>query len=365
MPLNQTQLGRNQIMRSYAVMRACEPVEILESADIKPRGTEVVIDVTRCGVCHSDLHIQDGYYNMGGGKKLMLADRGVKPPVVMGHEVLGRLAAKGPDAPIGEDAIGKTFLVYPWLGCGQCEICQRGDENLCPQPSSIGVHRPGGYAEQCLVPHPRYLIDIGTLDPTLAATYACSGLTAYSAIKKIDLVKEREFLLVIGAGGVGLSAVHIAAALGYKHIAVADIDPAKRAAAEIAGATFCVDANAADAVRSLKNLPGPVAGVVDFVGAPATADLGIAALRKSGTYVAVGLYGGELSIALPALILRALDLRGSYVGSLNELRELIDLARQGRIKPLSVESIPMENVNTALDQLRAGKVNGRLVLARA
>ncbi len=352
-------------MRSYAVVRACEPVEIVESGNLEPRGTEVVIAVQRCGVCHSDLHIQDGYYNLGGGKKLSLADRGVAPPIVMGHEVLGRLVAKGPDAPIGDDALGKTFLVYPWLGCGTCETCLRGDENLCEKPSAIGVHRPGGYAEQCLVPHPRYLIDVGTLDLTLAATYACSGLTAYSAIKKVDLDKEREFLLVIGAGGVGLSAVHIAEALGYKNIAVADIDPAKRAAAEKAGAKFCVDANAADAVQSLRRLPGPVGGVVDFVGAPTTANLGVAALRKSGTYVAVGLFGGEFSIAIPALILRALDLRGSYVGSLNELRELIALAREGRIKPLSVEAVAMEDVNTALDRLRSGKVNGRLVLEHA
>ncbi len=105
-----------------------------------------------------------------------------------------------------------------------------------------------------------------------------------------------------------------------------------------------------------------MAGVVDFVGAPSTANLGIAALRKAGTYVAVGLFGGELSIALPALILRALNLRGSYVGSLNELRELIALARDGRIKPLPVETIPMQDANTALDRLRAGHVNGRLVL---
>jgi propanol-preferring alcohol dehydrogenase len=352
-------------MRSYAVLRACEPVEPLESGNLEPHGTEVVIAVTRCGVCHSDLHIQDGYYNMGGGRKLMLADRGVAPPIVMGHEVLGRLVAKGPEAPIGDDAIGKTFLVYPWLGCGTCEICQRGDENLCSKPNAIGVHRPGGYAEQCLVPHPRYLVDVSGLEPALAATYACSGVTAYSAIKKVDLDKEKEFLLVIGAGGVGLSAIHIAAALGYKNIAVADIDPAKRAAAEKAGAKFCVDANAADAAKSLGRLEGPVAGVVDFVAAPSTANLGIAALRKSGTYVAVGLFGGELSIALPALILRALNLRGSYVGSLNELRELIALARDGKIKPLPVETVPMEEANSALDRLRAGHVNGRLVLEQA
>jgi propanol-preferring alcohol dehydrogenase len=352
-------------MRSYAVVRSCEPVELIESGDIQPKGSEVVIAVTRCGVCHSDLHIQEGYYNIGGGKKLLLADRGIVPPVIMGHEVLGKLIAKGPDAPIADDQIGKVFLVYPWLGCGTCETCQRGDENLCATPTAIGVYRPGGYAEQCLVPHPRYLIDVEGLDPTLAATYACSGLTAYSAITKTDIDKEKEFLLVIGAGGVGLSAIHIAHALGYKNIAVADIDPAKREGAEKAGATIAVDANAPEAVKTLRRLSGPIAGVVDFVGAPSTANLGIAALRKAGTYVAVGLFGGELSIPLPSLILRALDLRGSYVGSLTELKALIALAKAGKIKPLPVEKVPMDDVNVALDRLRAGTVNGRLVLAKA
>ncbi|MGP0059476.1 MAG: alcohol dehydrogenase [Beijerinckiaceae bacterium] len=351
-------------MRSYAVVRSCEPVQMIESGDLQPSGTEVVIAVTRCGVCHSDLHLQDGYYNMGGGKKLMLAERGIAPPFVMGHEVLGRLIAKGPEAPIGDDQIGKVFLVYPWLGCGTCDACLRGDENLCSTPCAIGINRAGGYAEQCLVPHPRYLIDVEGLDPTLAATYACSGLTAYSAIKKVDLDKEKEFLLVIGAGGVGLSAIHIAQALGYKNIAVADIDAGKRAAAEQAGAKVSVDSSAPDAVKSLRRLPGLIGGVVDFVGAPTTANFGIAAVRKAGTYVAVGLFGGELAIALPALIIRALDLRGSYVGSLNELKELIALAKAGRIKPLPVEKLPLDDVNLALDRLRAGKVNGRLVLAR-
>src|SRR5690606_34270267 len=131
----------------------------------------------RCGVCHSDLHLQEGFYDLGGGKKLSVADRGVKMPLVMGHEVLGRLVGKGHDAPIGDDALGRTFLVYPWLGCGKCERCKRGDENMCLTASSIGVYRPGGYADKCLVPHPRYLIDVQGVEPTLAATYACSGLT--------------------------------------------------------------------------------------------------------------------------------------------------------------------------------------------
>lgn len=350
-------------MRSYAVKFFCEPLVALDTEAPTPRGTEVLVEVSHCGVCHSDLHLQEGYYDLGGGKKLSLADRGVSLPVVMGHEVLGRLVAKGPDAPIGDDQIGRTFLVYPWIGCGMCLQCTGGNDNLCPKPSSIGVHRPGGYAEKCLVPHPRFLVDVEGIDPALAATYACSGLTAFGALKKAEIDRERDRLLILGLGGVGLSGLHIAEALGFKNIAVADIDPAKRELALGHGAQVAIDPRAADALAALQELEGGIAAAVDFVGASATANFGIAALRRGGTYVAVGLFGGEITVSMPLLILRAIALRGSYVGSLEDLRELIALVKAGRVRPLSVEAMPMSKVNEAMDRLRRGEVKGRLVLA--
>lgn len=351
-------------MRSYAVQFFCEPLEPLDTPAPTPTGTEVLVDVTRCGVCHSDLHIQEGYYDLGGGKKLSLADRGVKPPVVMGHEVLGRLIAKGPDAPIGDDMIGKTFLVYPWTGCGKCGNCLSGHDNLCAAPNAVGVHRAGGYAENCLVPHPRHLVDVTGIDPTLAATYACSGLTAYSALLKTDIDREKDRLLILGLGGVGLSGLYIAQALGFKHIAVADIDAEKRAFALANGAEAVVDPRDADAVATLQALDGGIAAVTDFVGATSTTTFGFNVVRKGGTYVVVGLFGGEFTFSIPMIILRALSLKGSYVGSLIELRDLIDLARSGKLKPIPTATVPMSSVNEALEKLRSGKVSGRLVLER-
>lgn len=351
-------------MRSHALKSLGQPTEPLDGPAPVPAGTEVVVEVTRCGVCHSDLHLQDGFYDLGRGRQLSLVDRGVKLPLVMGHEVLGRLVAAGPDAPIGQDQIGRSFLVYPWLGCGQCETCRRGEENSCSVSNSIGVFRPGGYAEQCLVPHPRYLIDVEGIDPALAATYACSGLTAYSALRKAALDHERDWLLVLGAGGLGLNALQIARALGQKHIVVGDIDPTKREAALAAGADMVVDPAAPDAVATLQALDGGVAATIDFVGASPTAEFGTSVIRKAGTYVAVGLFGGELHLSVPLLILRAITVRGSYVGNLRELRELVELARSGKVAPMPVETVPMEQVNEALSRLRAGQVTGRLVLAR-
>lgn len=351
-------------MRSYAVTFFCAPVEAIDTPAPQPKGTEVVIEVTRCGVCHSDLHLQEGYYDLGGGKKLSLADRGVNLPAVLGHEVLGRLVAKGPDAPIGDDQLGRSFLVYPWLGCGACGPCLSGRENECPKPSSIGVHRPGGYSEQCLVPHPRYLVDISGINPTLAATYACSGLTAFGAIKKADIDREKDRLLIIGVGGVGLSGLQIAKALGFRTVVVADIDPDKRALALANGADLAVDPREPEAGATLQQMEGGIAAAVDFVGARATAEFGTSVVRKSGIYVIVGLFGGDMTVSLPMLVLRALTLRGSYVGNLQDLRELIDLVKAGRIPPLPVEEVPMNAVNSAMDRLRAGHVKGRLVLTR-
>ena len=226
------------------------------------------------------------------------------------------------------------------------------------------MHRAGGYAERCLVPHPRYLVDVTGIDPTLAATYACSGLTAFSALKKVQIAKERDWLLIFGSGGVGLSGLEIAKALGFEKIAVADIDPAKRELAAASGASLVVDPRDADALATLQAKTGGIAAAIDFVGARATAEFGTNALRKAGTYVIVGLFGGDISLSLPLIVLRALTLRGSYVGNLGELRELIELVKQGRVKPMPVEAVPMAEVNSALDRLRAGHVNGRLVLAR-
>lgn len=351
-------------MRAYAVKMFCEPVEPIETSDPQPQGTEVVIEVTRCGVCHSDLHIQDGYYDLGGGKKLSLADRGVSTPVIMGHEVLGRLIAKGPDAPIADSEIGKTFLVYPWLGCGTCEICLRDEENYCPKPASLGVYRPGGYAEKCLVPHPKHLVDVTGIDPTLAATYACSGITAYSALRKVEIDKDKDLLLIMGLGGVGMSGLQIAAALGYRNIAVADIDPAKRELAMANGAKLTVDPRDAAAVATLQAQPGGVGAAIDFVGAKATAEFAVGALRKGGAYIVVGLFGGDITLSIPLMVLRAITLRGSYVGNLKELKELIALVKSGKVKPMPVETVSFNGVNDALDRLRAGKVKGRLVIAR-
>lgn len=349
-------------MKSYQLTGFDRPLECVEQPAPEPKGTEVLIEVRRCGVCHTDLHLCRGYYDAGGGKKLTLADRGVYPPIVLGHEILGRLVAAGPDALIDPAQIGRDFLVYPWIGCGTCAVCRSGQENLCPDVAAIGIQRPGGYQEQLIVPHPRYLFDVEGIDPTVAATYACSGLTAYAAIRKCSGDPATDALMIVGFGGLGQSALLIAKALGHAHIVVADTLEERRAMALEMGASAVFDPINPDALDDLASLPRHITTAIDFVGSEKSASDAIAMLRRGGTYVAVGLFGGEIKISLVGLIVKALSLVGSYVGSPQELGELLDLARVGGLGSLPVETMGMDEVNQALQRLAKGESRGRIVL---
>ena len=349
-------------MRSYQLIQPGQPFETVDREDPVPTGTQVLVRVTHAGVCHSDIHISDGYFDLGGGKKLDIVARGQKLPVTLGHEILGEVVAAGPGA--GDAPIGKTMLVHPWLGCGECSACKAEMENHCPTMRSLGVFQDGGYATHCLVPHPKYLIDIGDLDPMVATPYSCSGVTVYSALKKAVPVRDDEWLAVMGAGGLGLSAVTIAKGMGIKNIVSVDIDDEKLAAAREVGADETLNPKTAEnAVAELQAMAGgELRAVVDTVGGEQTAGLGIAAIRKGGRYVVVGLYGGELSIALPTIPMRAISIIGSYVGSLGDLKELIDLVKTGAVKPIPMQTRPLETAYDTLQDLKAGRIVGRVVL---
>ncbi|MFQ3622999.1 MAG: alcohol dehydrogenase [Acetobacteraceae bacterium] len=350
-----------------AVVENGKPLVPLDLPTPEPVGAQVLLEVTHCGVCHSDIHIWDGYYDLGGGKVLSLKDRGVTLPLAMGHEVVGRVARLGPEAASSGLKVGDVRLVFPWVGCGACARCRAEEDNMCLSPRSLGVYAHGGYASHVLVPEPRHLVAIDGLDPALAATYACSGLTVYSAIAKVMPLPPEEPVVLFGAGGLGLNAIALLKALGHRRIVVVDIDPAKRGAAAAAGASDVIDGRAETpeevAGRIIGACGGPVEAVIDLVGASASARAGFAALRKGGTLVLVGLYGGDLPLPLPVMPTRALTVRGSYVGNPKELRALVALAQSGRLDPIPVTTAPMAQATEALSRLKAGQVVGRIVLS--
>lgn len=346
-------------MKSYDVTEWGKPLQQAVRETPTPQGTEVLVRVKYCGVCHSDVHIRDGYFDLGGGKKFHMTDRGMKLPVTLGHEPYGTVLSAGPDA--GDVPIGQDRLVFPWTGCGTCARCLEGRDNWCATPRFIGIQRSGGYADHLLVPHPRYLVDATGLDPAYAPILACSGLTTYSAVNKLKPYASDDWIVIMGAGGLGLMAVAMLRAMGHQRIVACDIDESKLGAAKEAGAAEVMNPAAADALTKLQTLPGGVVGVVDLVGAVQTAQLGIAALRKGGRYVVVGLFGGEIPLSLVPLAQRAITVQGSYVGNVAELREVVALAQSGKLKPIPTETRAMDQISNTLDQLKAGTVLGRVV----
>ena len=352
-------------MKSYRLTRYGAPLECHEVKDPAPQGTEVVLSVRAAGVCHTDIHVCDGGYDLGGGRFLKMSDRGATLPHTPGHETVGTLLAAGPDA-AGVEA-GRRYLVYPWIGCGACANCRAEREHVCTGANRfLGIFRDGGYSDRITVPHPRYLLDIGDLDPAEAAPLACAGLTAFSALRKLGRLVEIAPILIIGGGGLGLMCLGMLSALGGKGAVVVDLDPAKREAALAAGALGAVDPRAPDAAARIAALTGgPPLAVIDFVGARDTVELAIATVAKGGTCIVIGLVGGDVTLAIPLIPLRSLTLMGSFVGSLAELQDLLALARAGRLARIPIDRRPLDEANALLEDLRQGRVLGRGVLLPA
>lgn len=325
----------------------------------EPRGTEVLVRVERCGVCHSDLHVQDGYFRLGGDKRLDIT-QGRALPFTLGHEIAGTVAQVGADA---EANPGDKVAVYPWIGCGQCIACRHGEENNCAAPRHLGVYVDGGYASHVLVPHPRYLIAYAPLAPGFAGALMCSGLTAYAALQRLAQHAARGPVLLIGLGGVGSMGFALARALFGQAPLVADIDPAKRQAALGAGAGAAFDPADPGARKAvLAATRGGVYAACDFVGSDSSLAFATGVLARGGKVVITGLLGGGFTTAVAMFPIKAMTIEGTLTGTLAQARALIALAQAGKIAPIPIRERPLGDAQAALDELRAGKVVGRLVL---
>ena len=326
----------------------------------KAQGKEVLVRIERCGLCHSDLHIQDGYADLGGGKRLDTT-RGMNLPFTLGHEIAGVVDEVGSE--VSKDLIGKKKAVFPWIGCGQCPDCLNGDENLCAKQRFLGVSRDGGFASHVLVPDQKYLIDYGQVPIDTAATLMCSGITAYGALKRlVDRPRQRN-LLLIGLGGVGMMGLAFAQAMFKQKISVADLSPAARETALKNGASVAYDPTEPDVVkRILKETGGGFDGVVDFAGNEKSMAFAVAVAARGGKVVVSGLMGGNFSLPMVQWIYKRLTVEGFMVGTLEEGKELMALARAGKVKPTPIREEPMADVQKWIDELRAGRVVGRIML---
>jgi alcohol dehydrogenase, propanol-preferring len=327
-----------------------------------PQGREVLVRIERCGVCHSDLHMQDGYFRLAGDKKLDITS-GRALPFTPGHEIAGVIESAGADVASDPAAApGRKVAVYPWIGCGSCPACGRGEENLCAAPRHLGITADGGYASHVLVPHPRYLFDYAPLKAALAGMLMCSGLTAYAALKRLKAHAARGPVLLVGLGGVGMMGIALARALFATAPLVADIDAGKREAALAAGAEAAFDPADPAARKAVIAATGGVNGVCDFVGSESSFAFATGALAKGGKAVVTGLIGGGYATPVAMFVLRAMTIEGVLTGTLAEAEELMGLARSGHAPAVPIVERPLGEAQDALDDLRAGRVLGRVVL---
>ncbi len=316
-------------MRAVVLRDFHAPLELEERPVPQAAGDDqVVVKVRACGVCHSDLHVVEGYFS------------GSPLPLVLGHEITGEV-----------EGVGNVLVYTPW-GCGECRFCRRTEEMICPNGREAGMFQDGGYAEYLLVPSRRYLYPIGDLDPVKAAPLGCGGLTAYRAVKH-----ARPFLgrgttaLVLGAGGLGQFGIQYLRLLTDAEVYVGDPSEQKRERAVELGA-----AGAADPAE----LEGPFTAVLDFVGSQESLENAARLVDREGIAIVIGLFGGRISFGLGAVPHEA-RFMSSIWGSRDELAELIALAQRENLQ-YTVETMPLEQAQEAHDRVRAGQARGRIVL---
>ncbi len=346
-----------------------KPLELQQIPVPKPNGREALVKITASGVCHSDVHILEGAYDLGEGRKMSMSDRGASLPITLGHEIAGTIESLPPGG-ISDPAglkLGDPVVVYPWLGCGQCRKCRAGLENICEvKPRSLGIFQDGGHAEYALVPDVRYLVPLGKVDPVHGALLGCSGLTTYSAVKKSRLGAS-ELLVVIGAGGLGTTAIQIAKKTTGARVIAMDVDDKKLDVAREVGADLGINTRGLanreilSKVRDF-NAKLPADAAIDFVGTPATSSLGFDLIGRGGRLVMVGLFGGEGKFPLPLFPIKSVEVKGNFTGTLEDLGEMVQLVSRGLINPVVSETLPLEKANDAMERLAAGKIQGRAVL---
>lgn len=340
-------------MKAVRFIEVGRPAEIVDLPKPTPGPGEVLIRVAGAGVCHTDIHVLDHGIGIDG-------------PFTLGHENTGWVDSLGEGVTGWKE--GDPVAVYgPW-GCGACHSCQTSAENYCERHASIptyggGLGSDGGAAEYMIIPSPRLLVPLGTLDPVAAAPLSDAALTPYHAIKRaLPLLTPDASVLVIGVGGLGHMAVQILRALTPAKLIAGDIDAGKLAHACELGADHILNTGAPTAREEICDLVGArgVTAVFDFVGAQPTIDLAVGVVGRNSHISVVGIGGGTLKYAMDAPAYGT-QVTMPYWGSRAEMIEVIALAQAGRIKA-RVETFELEQANLVYDRLREGKISGRAVL---
>ncbi|HXH42475.1 MAG TPA: alcohol dehydrogenase AdhP [Bradyrhizobium sp.] len=335
-------------MKAAIVKQFGKPLVIEDVAVPQPGPGEVLVKVKACGVCHTDLHAASG-------------DWPVKPvpPFIPGHEAAGTVAAIGAGVKNLEvgDAVGVAWLHD---ACMSCEYCETGWETLCEHQHNTGYSVNGGFAEYVIASAAFAAKLPASVDFAAIAPILCAGVTTYKGLKETE-AKPGEWVVISGVGGLGHVAVQYAKAMGLKVVAI-DIAEDKLDLARETGADLAVNALAADAVdKVLATTGGGAHGVlVTAVSTPAFAQA-LKMVRRKGTVSLVGLPPGEFPTPIFDVVLKRITVRGSIVGTRRDLDEAIAFAADGKVKA-EVTKVPLAEINEVFDRMKAGKIDGRMVL---
>ena len=335
-------------MQAAVVVAFGQPLEVQEWDTPSPAAGQILVKTEACGVCHTDLHAARG-------------DWPVKPapPFIPGHEGIGLVAAVGRGVTnVKEgDRVG-----VPWLysACGHCEHCLSAWETVCGEAQFGGYTKNGGFADYILA-DPNYVARIPAgLSAIDAAPIICAGVTTYKGIKEAA-TKPGDWIAISGVGGLGHLAIQYAKAMGL-HVCAVDIDDGKLAHAKIMGADALVNAKTGDAAAEVKKLTGGGAHAV-LITAPSLEAFkqGVGMTRKRGTCVLTGLPPGEFPFPLFDVVLNCITVRGSLVGTRQDMAEALAFAAEGKVKA-DIELQPLSAINNVLDRLTRGDVAARVVL---
>ncbi|WP_313025620.1 alcohol dehydrogenase AdhP [Pseudomonas lopnurensis] len=336
-----------QTMKAAVVHAFGEPLRIEEVKVPLPGPGQILVKIEACGVCHTDLHAAEG-------------DWPVRPslPFIPGHEGVGYVAAVGSGVTrVKEgDRVG-----VPWLytACGCCEHCLTGWETLCTAQQNTGYSVNGGYAEYVLA-DPNY---VGILPKAVAfdeiAPILCAGVTVYKGLKMTD-ARPGQWVVISGVGGLGHVAVQYARAMGL-HVAAVDVDDAKLKLAKTLGASLTVNARSEDPVAVIQREIGGAHGVLVTAVSNSAFGQAIGMARRRGTVALVGLPPGDFPTPIFDVVLKAISITGSIVGTRADLQEALDFAAEGLVKA-TIHAGELDDINQIFDQMRAGTIEGRIVL---
>jgi propanol-preferring alcohol dehydrogenase len=335
-------------MHAAVVEQFGKPLVLRELDIPSPGAGQILVKTEACGVCHTDLHAAHG-------------DWPVKPtlPFIPGHEAMGRVAAVGSGVTIVKegDRVG-----VPWLysACGHCEYCLQGWETVCAQAQFGGYTKNGGFAEYLLA-DPNYVAHVPAgLAPADAAPLICAGITSYKGIKETE-ARPGEWIAISGVGGLGHLAIQYAKAMGLQVCAI-DIDDGKLAHAKRLGADLVINAKAGDPAAAVRNTTGGGAhGVLITAPSLIAFKQGVGMTRKRGTCVLVGLPPGEFPVPLFDVVANCITIRGSFVGTREDMAEALAFATGGKVKA-DIELQPLSAINQIFERLEHGDVPSRVVL---